>query len=132
MKQSTVRKIILSIFSLIAYHFSLVAPAYANCVDPEKGVQIGDCFGFGQFSSLGDIISKLVAPIFSIAASLVIIYFLWGAFKILQSGGNKEEIAGGRQMITHAIIGFMILIFVFFVLPFLLSSLFDIKGFRLF
>ena len=70
-----------------------------------------------------------MTPFFSIAAVLIIIYFLSGAFKYLKAGGNKEEVEGARQMITHAIIGFMILIFAFFMLQFLLFKLFDIQGF---
>lgn len=98
-----------------------------------SGVSIKDCFGFGpSFSSFGDIISKLVPTIFSVAAAAVVIYFLWGAFNWLKSGGNKEEIAGARNMITHAVIGFIILMFAFIILQFLLSSLFGITNLQLF
>ncbi len=55
-----------------------------------------------------------------------------GAFKYLRSGGEKEEVQGARQMITHSIIGFIILIFAFFILQFLLSTLFGVTGFRIF
>lgn len=68
---------------------------------------------------------------FSIATALVTIYFLWGAFKYLVSAGNKEETAGARDMITHAIIGFIILIFAFLILQFLLSSLFGISDYQI-
>lgn len=104
---------------------SLPSPAYAD-------VKIGEKFGFGGITSLGDALSRLVTPGFSIAAVAVIIYFLMGAFKFLTSGGNKEEVAAARAMITHAIIGFMILIFSFLILQFLLSALFGITGFQLF
>ena len=71
-------------------------------------------------------------PIFEIAAVLVIIYFLIGAFKYLKAGGNKEDIESGRQMITHAIIGFGLLILSFLVLQFMLSKLFGITDIGLF
>lgn len=101
-------------------------------MSPSPGVNIGEKFGFGDITSLGDATSKLVMPIFSIAAAAVVIYFLWGAFKFLTSGGNKEEVAGARQMIIHAIIGFIILMFAFLILQFLMSSLFGITNFQLF
>ena len=94
-------------------------------------VDIGTKFGFGGITSFGQITSDLVTPMFSIAAALVIIYFLWGAFKFLISGANKEEVTEARQMITHAIIGFIILIFAFFVLQFLLYSLFKITDYQI-
>ncbi|MBI2338244.1 hypothetical protein HYU95_03620 [Candidatus Daviesbacteria bacterium] len=119
---------------LLTFNFLLLtfpSPAYAACVDP-AGVKIGECFGFGDFTSFGGVVSKLVPAAFSIAAAAVVLYFLWGAFNYLKSGGNKEEVAGARQIITHSIIGFIILIFAFLILQFLLSSLFGITGFQLF
>ncbi|MBI2019653.1 hypothetical protein HYS95_03235 [Candidatus Daviesbacteria bacterium] len=126
----------MSFVALFMIHNSLfIIPAYAAnpCTsNPKGGFDIGSCFGFGGITSLGEAVSRLVVPGFSIAAVAVVIYFLLGAFKFLTSGGNKETIAEGRNMITHAIIGFIILMFAFLILQFLLSSLFGITGFRLF
>ena len=87
-------------------------------------MDIGDKFGFGNITSLGQATSQLVNPIFSVATFLVILYLLLGAFKYLKAGGNKEEVEGGRQMIEQAVTGFIILMFAFLILQFLLSSLF--------
>lgn len=95
-------------------------------------VKIGEQFGYGDITSLGQAVGKLVPAGFSIAAVLVIIFFLWGAFKLIQSQGDKEQVAGARQMITQAIIGFIILIFAFLILQFLLARLFGISGFQIF
>lgn len=95
-------------------------------------VPIGDKFGFGNIKSLGEGTSRLVAPAFSLATFLIILYFLFGAFKYLKAGGSKEEVEGARQMITHAIVGFIILMFTFLILQFLLDKLLGITGFRLF
>ena len=73
---------------------------------------------------MGQGTSLLIPGIFSFAFFLVIFYFLLGGFKYLKAGGNKEEVEGGRQMINHAIIGFIILMLAFFILQFLLTSLF--------
>lgn len=118
------------IFTFSFLLFPFYQPVYANCVETDK-VKIEDCFGFGGITSFGKITSDLVAPIFSLAAALVIIYFLWGAFKFLISGANKEELLGAKQMMTHAIIGFIILISAFFILQFLLSSLFGITDYQI-
>lgn len=94
------------------YLLLLTSPVYAQ-------VNIGDQYGYGYIKSLGQGVSLLVAPTFSIATTLVVIYFLIGAFKFLTSGGDKEALASGRNMITHAIIGFVILIFAFLILQFI-------------
>ena len=88
---------------------------------------IGDWFGFGDIKSLGEGTQTLVLPFFSMAASLVVIYFLLGAFKYLKSGGNKEDMEGAKQMITHAIVGFIILMFAFLILQFI-PQFFNLPG----
>lgn len=82
-------------------------------------VDIGTEYSFGDIPSLGEGVNRLVDPTFSLATAVVIIYFLIGAFKFLTSGGDKEAVASARNMITHAIIGFIILIFVFIILQFI-------------
>ena len=94
-------------------------------------VPIKDKFGFGDIGSLGQGTSQLVMPIFSVAAFLVILYFLLGAFKYLRSGNNKEETADARQMISHAIVGFIILMFAFLILQFILDRLFNITDLKI-
>jgi len=115
--------------TIIISLFALPPPAYAQ--SPSPGVNIGEKFGFGGITSLGEATSKLVMPIFSVITAMVIIYFLWGAFNYLQSKGDKEEIEHARQMIIHAIIGFIILMLAFMILQFLLSSLFGVTGFQI-
>lgn len=120
-----------SLFALLAlFIFLYLIPSTLYSVRAE--VEIGKVFGFGGITTLGEMTSKLVNPVFSLAAAAVIIYFLWGAFKYLISKGEKEEIAAARAIIIHAIIGFIILMFAFLILQFLLSSLFGITGFQIF
>lgn len=83
---------------------------------------IGEKFGFGNIGSLGEGTSRLVLPVFEVTAAVVVIYFLMGAFFYLKAGGNKEEIERARNMINHAILGFLILMLAFFALDFLLQS----------
>lgn len=109
---------------LTTYYILHTTPVYAD-------VTIGDRFGFGGIKSLGEATTNLVGPVFSLAAAAVVVYFLLGAFKYLRSDGNKEEVEGARQMITQAIVGFAILMFAFFILQFLLSSLFGITNLQI-
>ncbi|MCL4365666.1 hypothetical protein M1437_00355 [Patescibacteria group bacterium] len=137
---SFLRKLLFKTFAflivLLTFNFLLLTfPIYAAdnpCPsNPGGGFRIGGCFGFGNITSLGQAVSQLIPAVFSLAAVAVVINFLLGAFKYLKAGSSKEEIDGARQMITHSIIGFIILIFAFLILQFLLSSLFGIKGFQI-
>lgn len=82
-------------------------------------VDIGKEYDFGNIPSLGEGINRLVAPAFSIATLAVVIYFLIGAFKYLTSGGDKESVGEAQKMITHTIVGFIILMFAFLILQFI-------------
>lgn len=90
-----------------------------SLIKPVLAVDLGSNYGFGNVASLGDFISSLTTPAFSIASALVIFYFLFGAFKWLSSGGEKEELAKAQQMITHAIIGLIMLMFLFALVKFM-------------
>jgi hypothetical protein len=94
-------------------------------------VSIGENYAFGGIKSFGEGLGYLVNPAFSLAGILLIIWFLWGTFDILVSGGDKEKVAAGRNKITHVIIGFMLLILMFLVLQFI-PRFFGLKGFELF
>ncbi len=113
----------------------LVTPVYATDKDPclphtsinTTGVDIGSKFGFGDITSLGCGTSKLVKPTFSVAAFLIVLYFLLGAFRFLKAGGNKEDMESARQMINHAVIGFLLLMFAFLIIQFI-PQFFNLPG----
>lgn len=90
-------------------------------------VPIGSAFGFGNLQSLGQTTSQLVNPAFEIAAALVTLYLIFGAFKYLTSGGEKEAVDDARKMMTYAFVGFLILMFAFLALKYLLYALFNVQ-----
>lgn len=90
-------------------------------------IDIGSQFGFGNIKSLGQGTSTLVTPVFSIATGLVVLYFVFGVFDYISSGGSKEGVEKAQKKITQSIVGFIILMFAFLSLQFLLSALFNIE-----
>lgn len=101
----------------------LLYTLYAIPSNVSAEVKIEDEFGFGHITTLGDVISKVVPAIFSIAALIVIIWFLIGAYNYITSAGDKEKVSGARGQITHAIIGLILLLLSYIALPFIFSSL---------
>ena len=76
-------------------------------------------YAFGDLQSLGQIINGAMPLFFSIAALSVVIYFLIGAVKFITSSGDKNTVASARNMIVHAIIGFILLMLLFLILQFI-------------
>lgn len=86
-------------------------------------VDISQAYDFGDLQTLSQGIDRLVAPTFSIAFALVIIYFIHAVFKYLTSGGDKEAIASAQKIVTHSIIGFVLLMFLFLAVNFIMFRL---------
>lgn len=104
--------------------FSFPFPVYA------QGFSLKDAYGFGEINSLAEGIGRLIIPAFTLAAVAVIFYFLLGAFQYITSAGDKNKIQTARGKIIHAIIGFILLIAMFFILQ-ILPELFGLGGFVL-
>lgn len=98
----------------------IIPPALAQ-------VSIEDKYAFGNIKNLGQGVDLLVGPAFTVAMVAVVLYFVAGAFKYLTSGGDKESLGGAIKMMTHAVIGFVLVMFTFFILPYLLDALFGIS-----
>lgn len=87
--------------------------AFLLFIKPVRAVDLGNEFAFGGITSLGQGVTFLVKPAFQIATLAVIFYFIIGATRLVLSGGDKNAVAAAREMITHAIIGFILLILMF-------------------
>jgi hypothetical protein len=87
--------------------------------------------GAEGYSSAGQFITTLITPIFSIFAFAVLFYFIWAGFLWMTSGGDKEKISKAKGMMTHVVIGLLVLILSFLVLQFFLRGLFLTNKFNI-
>ncbi len=102
------------------FEFISVAQASSHTLAP---VKLGEQFGFGGITSLSQGLGMLIPFGLSLAGTAVVIYFIYGAFKLTFSGGDKTEVENARRMITHGIIGFMLLLLMFLIYQFLFEFL---------
>lgn len=111
-----------TIFILATYLYALpsLSPVFAK-------VDISQTYDFGDLQTLGQGVDRLVAPTFALAAALVVIYFVYAAFKYLTSGGDKESVASAQKMVTHSVIGFALLMFLFLAVNFIMFRLLGAK-----
>jgi len=65
-----------------------------------------------QFSSFGDIITKLLPFIFTFAAMLALLFLIWGGIRYMMARGDPKAIDAARGTITSAIIGLLIVLLV--------------------
>lgn len=95
-----------------------------------QGVDLKDTYSFGNISSLGQALNFLVPYVFAFAGTAVVFYFIIGALRFVFSGGDKNTIGAAQQMMTHAIIGFILMILIFLVILFI-PELFGLPRFRI-
>ncbi|MDO8570212.1 MAG: hypothetical protein Q7R97_01345 [Candidatus Daviesbacteria bacterium] len=96
-----------------------------------NNVDLGNQYAFGWITSLGQGTNLLITPVFSIAMAGVVLYFIIGGLQFLLSGGDKEAIAKAQKRITHAIIGFILLIVLFLFMQFFVGEFLNLGGFKI-
>ena len=64
---------------------------------------------------IGTLIKNAISLFFIAGGLATLIYFIWGAFDWIVSGGDKEKIAGARKKMTNAIIGLVLLSLSYFI-----------------
>ncbi len=85
-----------------------------------NGIRLSNPLGV---NSLQDALAKILAPdkVLAIAAPIVTIMVLYGAFLMLFSAGNEERVSQGRKTILYAAIGFVIVLLSSSVVPIIQS-----------
>jgi hypothetical protein len=81
------------------------------CCAVRKDIPKLDCF----LKLLG-VISKWIL---GISGSLALLYFVYGGFMFLTSGGSQKRIEDGKNILTRAVIGLIIIFGAYFAVDFL-------------
>ena len=82
------------------------------------------------FPDLGTLLTKSLVPtIFTIAGVVAFIIFLFGVVRLIQSGGNPEELQHAKSILMSAIIG-LILIFVAYWIVSIVETVTGVKIFN--
>ena len=119
---------LLLLFTILYTIPSTLNPIYAD--DLNQQVPLSQQYAFGNIKSLSQGVGYIIGPAFEIAGILVLFYFLIGAFQYLTSGGDKNTTASAQGKITHAIIGFVLLILLFVIMKFVPEVL-GLSGFNI-
>jgi len=94
-------------------------PTIKDTSEPENPPPSGDCVDtpLGCLpTDMADFAEKFVSIATGIAGGLAFLLMVFGAYRLIFSGGDPEAVQQGRQVITAAIIGLVIIIFAVFIL----------------
>jgi hypothetical protein len=125
-----VKKLVfIALFLLLFIH----PAAYGVCSDPSCGVcptnDVSTAFGCISTDPSG-FVSTLLTVGVGVGGGIAFLLILIGGFQILTSAGNPEQLTAGRELVTSAIAGLLLIIFSIFILRFIGVDVFAIPGFK--
>jgi hypothetical protein len=89
----------------------------ATCTIPTHAqVPLKDAFLLNEtetvesvFPDIGTIIATILPNVFILSGVILFFFMIFGGFTIITAGGNTENLEKGKQALTGAIIGFVII-----------------------
>lgn len=85
-----------------------------GCIKTDPGAFVGEILRIG----------------IGIGGGIAFLLILFGGFQILTSAGNPEQLAAGRELVTSAIMGLLLIIFSVFLLRLIGFNILGIPGFK--
>lgn len=82
-----------------------------------------DRYGIG---SVWLIVAGVTDALLRIAAVVAVFFFIFGAFKMIASQGNPEQIKNARSTMTNALIGLVVCILAASIISFIVGAVFKI------
>ena len=64
------------------------------------------------FNTVGEIISKLLPYIFTIAGMVALVFLIWGGIRYMTARGDPKAADAARNTITSAVVGLLIIVFI--------------------
>jgi TRAP-type C4-dicarboxylate transport system permease small subunit len=79
------------------------------------------------FTNLASVVTKAINQIvFPVAGIILLLYLVWGGFDYLTSMGDPKKAESGKNKITNAILGFVIIFVAFWIVQ-LVDYIFKLK-----
>lgn len=90
-----------------------------------SGVKTLEGFPSFKFANLAEVISRAIPFVFAFAGIGLLLMLLNGGFTLLTSAGDPKKLESGKQTLTYALVGFLI-IFVAYWLVQILGRIFGL------
>lgn len=108
----------------------IVPKVYAQCVTLPDGTNFCGPLDPGRFPNLGAVITRAIPFIFVFAGIALLAMIIIGGFSLLSGAGDPKKIEAGKQRITYAIVGFLIVFLAYWLVQLvaLIFGIDEIKG----
>lgn len=105
-------------------HNFFVNAVYANSLGEELSTQL-ESLGEGEGSTVGEewVVQKLVQIAAPLAVISVVVLVVYATYLLMSSQGNPDKVKEGKEILTNAIIGFLVVLLSVVILIILSGSL---------
>ncbi len=124
--------------------FEINTRACSTITDPKQKSGCESCMGDdtspGVWTAIGciddiqsnpnSLLEKVIRFAMGIAGGIAFLLILFGGLQIMTSAGNPEQLNAGRELVTSAITGLLLIIFSIFILQFIGVNIIGIPGFK--
>ena len=101
-----------------------------DCMADPNNPQVWTAIGCVNTSNdPGQFIVKILDLGIGVAGGIAFLLILFGGLQIMTSAGNPEQLNAGRELVTSAITGLLLIVFSIFILQFIGVSIIGIPGF---
>jgi len=100
----------ITIFLIIIFFFIITSYSQTALAD-FVGVPDPANFRFTD-ATIGEILTALLAPIFTLAGMIALLFLIWGGIRYMTSRGDPKAHEAARNTITSAVVGLLIILFV--------------------
>jgi hypothetical protein len=69
----------------------------------------------GKFTNLSSLVNVALPYLFAISGLILFVFLIWGGFDYLTSMGDPKKAEAGKNKITNALIGFIIIFVAFWI-----------------
>lgn len=76
-----------------------------------------------NINNLPSVINSIITILFGIAILIALIYLIYGGYKWITSGGDKQAVTSARDHIIAAIVGLLLVLLSYLIINFLLGFL---------
>ena len=98
---------------------------YAKPITEKKEITPGE-----PFKDLTDKVNNIIPYAIGLGGLIAFILMVFGGLQIILSGGNPEKVKAGKEIITSAIAGLLLIIFSVFILKLIGVDLLNLPGFN--
>ncbi len=111
---TVIRLLTLTLLLYIVFQFVAASTVvFAQNPAPPCDEQAGTCpTDIGPIPlDAGGFVMALLKYAVGFGGGLALLLIIWGGFRIITSNGNTEEVSKGKEIITYAIVGLILILF---------------------